>query len=89
MYIKYSCDEKYAGKNVKIRADGMKGDVIGEFRIDSTGGGENFVMKRIPLKTLRGIHDIYLIFDETVRYGDTNVCIQSYNIGNFEEIILN
>lgn len=58
--IKYSSDGG-AGA-VKVVSDSLEGDLITYAEIKDTGGYGNYSEVTVPVKSLTGVHDIYMIF---------------------------
>lgn len=53
-------DDPYERQTFEIRIDAADGPVIGNFRVDSTGGFDNFSEQYAAIAPTSGVHDVYV-----------------------------
>ncbi len=51
----------YGGK-IEVRSDALNGPVLGVVNVTGKGEGDLYKTINTPLKSVRGIHDLYFVF---------------------------
>lgn len=57
-----SASSRYHGGEIELRIDSLEGEVIGTLNIPYTGEWDNWEQHATHVKTVKGVHDLYLIF---------------------------
>lgn len=62
---RYSVDSDMGRTFVEIRlnAPDEQGQLIGDFRVENTGGYAHFIDRAIPIEPVKGKHDLYIVFE--------------------------
>lgn len=68
-----------AGQMVLIKIDGLNGSTIGSFKVQSTGGWNNFMEQSVSINEIKGVHDIYFVFSGTSGVGNFDWFLFSKN----------
>lgn len=53
---------RYFGGQIELRIDGLEGEVLGTLDIPYTGEWENWQEFKTQVKSVTGVHDLYLVF---------------------------
>lgn len=70
LLTRYSVDSDLGRTVVEIRlgSPDTDGELIGDFRVENTGGWDRFVDRYIPLTQVSGEHDLYIVFEHSANY---------------------
>lgn len=60
MRMNVATDDPYENQTFEIRLDAADGPVIANFRVDSTGGFDNFSQQYAAIVPTAGVHDVYV-----------------------------
>ncbi|QUH29314.1 carbohydrate-binding protein [Vallitalea guaymasensis] len=63
-------DNEYAGRVAKIRLDSPTGRLIGTLNLQGTGGWEVFEEQSTIVSGVRGLHDVYIVFEGGIGAGN-------------------
>lgn len=58
--LNVATDDPYENQTLEIRVDAPNGPVIASFRVDSTGGFDNFSEQFAAMVPTSGVHDVYV-----------------------------
>ena len=57
-----AASSRYHGGEIELRADSLAGEVLGTLRVSYTGEWENWQEFTANVKSIGGVHDLYLLF---------------------------
>lgn len=57
-----AASSRYHGGEIELRADSLAGEVLGTLRVSYTGDWENWQEFTANVKSIGGVHDLYLLF---------------------------
>ena len=60
--LRVAVDAPYAGSRIELRLDSIGGTLVGTHTVASTGGWSSFQTQTTAIRTVSGVHDLYLVF---------------------------